>query len=110
MSKFIGQNLFGCFAWSAGVQGTNILLNIFFGPAVNAARAVSVQVSAVVTRFTENMMTAVKPQIIKSYASGDCEYMVTLIEKSSKYAYFLAALIAIPVMVEIEFISGGLVR
>ena len=94
MSKFIGQNLFGCFAWSAGVQGTNILLNIFFGPAVNA----------VVTRFTENMMTAVKPQIIKSYASGDCEYMVTLIEKSSKYAYFLAALIAIPVMVEIEFI------
>ena len=68
MSKFIGQNLFGCFAWS------------------------------------ENMMTAVKPQIIKSYASGDCEYMVTLIEKSSKYAYFLAALIAIPVMVEIEFI------
>ncbi len=81
MSKFIGQNLFGCFAWSAGVQG-----------------------SAVVTRFTENMMTAVKPQIIKSYASGDCEYMVTLIEKSSKYAYFLAALIAIPVMVEIEFI------
>ena len=49
-------------------------------------------------------MTAVKPQIIKSYASGDCEYMVTLIEKSSKYAYFLAALIAIPVMVEIEFI------
>ena len=104
MSKFIGQNLFGCFAWSAGVQGTNILLNIFFGPAVNAARAVSVQVSAVVTRFTENMMTAVKPQIIKSYASGDCEYMVTLIEKSSKYAYFLAALIAIPVMVEIEFI------
>ncbi|RGD15122.1 hypothetical protein DW665_17225, partial [Parabacteroides sp. AM25-14] len=104
MSRFIGQNLFGCFAWSAGIQGTNILLNLFFGPAVNAARAVSVQVSAVVTRFTENIMTAVKPQIIKSYASGDREYMIVLIEKSSKYAYFLAALFAIPVMIEIEFI------
>ena len=104
MSRFIGQNLFGCFAWSAGVQGTNILLNLFFGPAVNAARAVSVQVSAVVTRFTENIMTAVKPQIIKSYASGDREYMIVLIQKSSRYAYFLAAILAIPVMVEIEFI------
>lgn len=104
MSRFIGQNLFGCFAWSAGVQGTNILLNLFFGPTVNAARAVSVQVSTVVTRFTENIMTAVKPQIIKSYASGDHEYMIILIEKSSKYAYFLVALFAIPVIIEIEFI------
>lgn len=104
MSRFIGQNLFGCFAWSAGVQGTNILLNLFFGPTVNAARAVSVQVSTVVTRFTENIMTAVKPQIIKSYASGDREYMIILIAKSSKYAYFLAAILGIPVMVEIEFI------
>ena len=101
---FSGWNIIGSSSVVLTNYGINILLNIFFGPAVNAARAVSVQVSAVVTRFTENMMTAVKPQIIKSYASGDCEYMVTLIEKSSKYAYFLAALIAIPVMVEIEFI------
>lgn len=49
-------------------------------------------------------MTAVKPQIIKSYASGDREYMIVLIKKSSKYAYFLAALFAIPVIIEIEFI------
>ena len=104
MSRFIGQNLFGCFAWSAGVQGTNILLNLFFGPTVNAARAISVQVSTVVNRFTENIMTAVKPQIIKSYASGDKDYMITLILKSSKYAYFLAAIIAIPIMVEIKFV------
>ena len=104
MSRFIGQNLFGCFAWSAGIQGTNVLLNLFFGPTVNAARAVSVQVSAGVTRFTESIMTAVKPQIIKSYASGEREYMITLIEKSSKYAYFLAVLLTIPVMVEIETI------
>lgn len=104
MSRFIGQNLFGCFACSVGIQGTNILLNLFFGPVVNAARAVSVQVSSVVTRFTENIMTAVKPQIIKSYASGEREYMITLIKKSSKYTYFLAAILAVPVMIEMEFI------
>lgn len=104
MLRFIGQNLFGCFAWAVGIQGTNVLLNLFFGPAINAARAVSVQVSIVITRFTENIMTAVKPQIIKSYASGEREYMITLIEKSSKYACFLAVLLAIPMMIEIEFI------
>lgn len=104
IGSFIGYNLFGCLAWSAGIQGTNIILNIFFGPTVNAARAVSVQVSAVVTRFTENIMTAVKPQIIKSYVVGDREYMFLLIEKSSKYAFFLAALLAIPIMFEIEYI------
>lgn len=104
MSRFIGQNLFGCFAWSAGVQGTNILLNLFFGPTVNAARAVSVQVSAVVTRFTENIMTAVKPQIIKSYASGDREYLIYLIENSSKYSFFLITFLSVPIMLEINFI------
>lgn len=104
MSRFIGQNLFGCFAWSAGIQGTNILLNLFFGPAVNAARAISVQVSTIVTRFTENIMTAVKPQIVKSYASGDREYLIYLIENSSKYSFFLITFLSVPIMLEIDFI------
>ena len=102
MGRFIGYNLFGCFAWSAGIQGTNIILNLFFGPTVNAARAISVQVSTVVTRFTYNIMTAVKPQIIKSYVAENREYMFLLIEKSSKYAFFLAALLAIPIMFDCE--------
>lgn len=81
MSSFIGYNLFGCFAWSAGIQGVNILLNLFFGPLVNAARAVAVQISAAVSRFTDSIMTAVKPPIIKSYSSGNVKYMIMLIEK-----------------------------
>lgn len=104
MSHFIGHNLFGCFAWSAYMQGINIILNLFFGPAINAARAVSVQVSSIVIHFTDSIMTAVKPQIIKSYIGGEFAYMISLIEKSSKYAFFLTAMIAIPIMVEIEFI------
>ena len=104
MSKFIGYNLFGCFSYSAGVQGVNVILNLFFGPAVNAARGIAVQVSSVVTRFSENIMTAVKPQIIKSYASGDREYMIMLVERSSKYAFILSALLAIPVMFEARYL------
>ena len=104
MSKFIGYNLFGCFSYSAGIQGVNVILNLFFGPAVNAARGIAVQVSSVVTRFSENIMTAVKPQIIKSYASGDQQYMIMLVERSSKYAFILSALIAIPVIFEAQFL------
>ena len=100
MSRFIGANLFGSVAWSAGVQGTNIILNIFFGPLVNAARGIAVQVTGVVTRFTDNVMTAMKPQIIKSYASGDIMYMKSLIFKSTKYMSILSAFIAIPIMFE----------
>lgn len=104
MSRFIGQNLFGCFAWSANIQGINILLNLFFGPAVNAARAISMQVTAIITRFTENITISFKPQIIKSYASGDYEYMMSLIERSSKYTFFISVVLAIPIMIRIEYI------
>ena len=104
MSGFIGYNLFGCFAWSAGIQGVNILLNLFFGPLVNAARAVAVQISAAVSRFTDSIMTAVKPPIIKSYSSGNVKYMMMLIEKSSKYSFMLACLIVFPVLFETELV------
>ena len=104
MAKFISYNLFGCISCSAGMAGTNILLNLFFGPTVNAARAISIQVSAVVARFTESIMTAVKPQVIKSYTTNDIVYMINLIENGSKYSFFLASVVAIPAMIEIQFI------
>lgn len=104
MTKFISANLFGCFAWSAGVQGTNVILNLFFGPVVNAAKGISTQVGSIVNRFTENVMTAVKPQMIKSYASGDTEYMLRLLMKSSKLAFFISAIIAVPILIEADYI------
>ena len=104
MAKFISANIFGCFAWSAGVQGTNIILNIFFGPAVNAARGVAVQVSSIVNKFTDSVMTAVKPQIIKSYAADDVSYMHMLIMKVSKLAFFISVLIAMPILFGTEFL------
>lgn len=100
MSKFIGANLFGCFSWAAGVQGTNIILNLFFGPVVNAARGIAVQVNGAVARFTENIMTAIKPQIIKSYAANEIEYMKMLVIRGSKYMALLLIFICIPIFFE----------
>ena len=104
MSKFIGYNLFGCFAYSGAEQGVSIVLNLFFGPVVNAARGISSQVVHIVTRFTDSLMTAFKPQIIKSYGAGDNAYMLMLIEKSSRFSFFLAAIIAFPIMANMQSI------
>lgn len=104
MFLFASVNVFGCFAYSIGEQGITIILNMFFGPIVNAARGIAVQIGAVVMRFTDSIMTAVKPQIIKSYAANDISYMIVLIEKSSKYSFFLSSMIAVPVLVECPII------
>lgn len=104
MLGFISYNVFGCFGWAAGVEGSNILLNLFFGPLVNASRGIAVQVNAAVVRFTDSITTAVKPQIIKSYAVRDFEYLYRLINKSSVYSYLFMFLLAVPVLFETSFI------
>lgn len=104
MAGFVGYNLFGCLAYSGGIQGTNIVLNLFFGPVVNAARGIAMQVTAVLNRLTDGVMTAIKPPIIKSYIERDVEYMFRLIENGSKYMFFLAAVIAFPAMFEMELV------
>lgn len=98
MSRFIGYNFFGCFAYSGTEQGISIILNLFFGPVINAARGVSIQVSSGVTRFTSGIMTAFQPQMTKSYAFGDVPYTNILIEKCSKFSYFLGAILVFPII------------
>lgn len=104
MFKFIGFNLFGCFAYSGAEQGISIVMNMFFGPVVNAARGISTQVVGVVNRFSDSIMTAFKPQIIKSYASDDKAYMFFLIDKSSRFSFFLASLISFPIIANIDIV------
>lgn len=91
MLRFIGYTMFGCLAWSVSNQGMNIVLNIFFGPAINAARAIALQVSATIDRFSSSLITAAAPQIIKSYAEKDINYMTSIIEKVSKFSFFWRA-------------------
>lgn len=106
MLSFSGWNLWGNMASVAFTQGLNILLNIFFGPAVNAARGVAVQVQQAVHQFSMNFQTAINPQITKSYAVQDIEYMHSLIFRSSRFTFFLLLCICLPVFMEADFLLG----
>ncbi len=102
MLSFASWSLLGNLAGVGITQGLNLLLNAFFGPAINAARGVTVQVQTAVNSFAFNFQTALNPQITKSYAGGDFKYMHSLIFTSSKYSYFLLLLLSLPVMIETE--------
>ncbi len=100
MLGFTGWNLWGGCAHIAFTQGVNILLNIFFGPSVNAARGVAIQVQNAISQFATNFQTALNPQIIKSYARQDYSYMYNLVYRSSKFSFFLLFLLSLPILLE----------
>lgn len=100
--SLISWNTIDSFVYTLNDYGINILLNMFFGPAVNAARNISYQISCAPTNICKNFYTAVRPQIIKSYASGDLQYMFKLCFCSSKYAVFLLWFLCLPIMLCID--------
>lgn len=102
MTSFAGWNLFGTLASLGATQGINILLNIFFGPSVNAARAVAVKVQHVVQGFVHNFQMSVNPQITQNYARGNVNDVFTLIYRSSKFSFYLMLMIAIPLILEAD--------
>lgn len=104
MLSFTGWNLFGTIAWILKDKGTNILMNIFGGAAINAARGVSYQVSNAVQNLVSGFSTAVNPQLTKNYAAGDRSGFHRLMMTSSKISFFLLLLIALPVMIEISYL------
>lgn len=104
MLGFSSWTLFGGFACVGYSQGINILLNMFFGPIVNAARAIAMQVDNAVQTFVSNFQVAVNPQIIKSYANNDLARMQSLIYKSSRYSFYLLLLMALPIFLEAHII------
>jgi len=104
LMNYAGWNLFGNVAGVAMGQGVNILLNVFFGPAINAARAIAYQINSAVNGFVTNFQMAVNPQIVKSYATEDIEYMHQLIFRGAKYSFFLLFIMALPVLLETEII------
>ncbi len=104
MGAFAGWNFIGCTAGILKDQGVNILLNLFIGPVVNAARGISVSVNSAVSGFAGNFMSAINPQITKSYASGDRSYMMSLVERGSKFSFYILLLLSLPIILETEFI------
>lgn len=104
IASFSSWNIFGCGAVALQGQGVNILLNMFFGTVVNAARGIAFQVNNIVLQFVNNFQTAVNPQIVKLYASGNKDEMIRLVINNSKFAAYLLLLIAVPLFIEIEFV------
>ena len=98
------SDMIGAISVMAQGQGLNLLLNVYFGPVVNAARAIAYQVQGAVTQFSNNFMTAVKPQIIKSYAEGNLEDMWRLVIQSSCFSYYLMWMICLPICLEADTI------
>lgn len=102
--SYSGWNLFGAVSGIMKGQGLNILLNMFFNPAVNAARGIAYQINAAITQFFTNFYTAVRPQITKYYAQGNLADMHKLVFRSSKMAFYLIMLISLPIIIEAHFI------
>lgn len=104
MGSFAGWQFLANGCWLFNTQGVNILINMFFGVALNAARGIATQVDGAIQQFVGNFMTAVNPQITKNYAAGRIKEMFILVCRGAKFSYFLLMLFAIPVMLETEYV------
>ena len=100
MFAYSSWSLLGGMASVVPLQGINILLNMFFGPAVNAARGIAYQVNTAVSSLYTSFTQAVNPQIVKQYSSGNIEYMHQLIFRSCKFTFLLVLLLACPILLE----------
>ena len=104
MSSFAGWNLFGSIAWLLRDQGLNIILNLFFGPVINAARGVAMQVSSAVMGFISNFQVALNPQITKNYANKNIAEMEKLAYLGIKFSFIILFILAFPLALNIDFV------
>lgn len=104
MTGFAGWSFFGNTAYMFNTQGVDMLINIFFGVTLNAAKGVASQVQNAVMQFVGNFTVAINPQITKSYASGDREYMNKLVCRGARFSYFLLLIFAVPIVCEADYI------
>jgi len=102
--SFAGWNIIGASSAVCRDQGGNILLNMFFGPAVNAARGVAMHVNSAIQGFVSNFQMALNPQITKNYATGNIDYMLELVFKGAKYSFYILWLISLPVLINVDFL------
>lgn len=104
MLHFAGWTMGGNLAMMTYTQGLNVLLNMFFGPVINAARGIAVQVQNAIIAFCSNFMVAVKPQITKSFAKNDLNRMHELIILSSKFSFYMLLCASLPLMLCANYI------
>lgn len=104
MLKFSGWSLLTSSAWILKAQGINMILNIFFGAAINAARGVTNQIVSIVTSFMLNFQMAANPKINQYHATGNLKEMQTLVYQSIKISFYLLLILFVPIWIEIDSI------
>lgn len=104
MLIFASWDLFGVFAWACATQGATILFNMFFGPAVNAARGIAATVLGAVNGFSSNFTTALNPAITKAYASKEYGYMKKLMYSGSKMVFIMLFTIMLPLFLKCNYV------
>ena len=106
LGAYTGWNLFGTLSGMLTVQGQSVLLNIFFGPLVNTAKAIADKVYTAVVNFATNFFMAMSPQIVKSYAAGEIGRVFSLCLKGSKISFFLLCVISFPLLCTMPEVLG----
>lgn len=101
---FTGWNVIGTFAFMLKGQGINMLLNVFFGPIINAARGIAYQVEGAISGFSSNIAIAFRPQVVNNYAQNENDKVRTLIFTESRVCFMLIATLIAPVMIDLKYI------
>lgn len=104
MFGFSGWTFFGVTSSMLADQGVNMILNIFFGPVVNAARGLAGQVNSAVGSFQGSFMGALAPQLTKSYAAGERDFWISLVDRGARFSFFLYYIVALPVLITAPFL------
>ena len=102
--SYSGWSMVGAISGVCRGQGINIILNMFFGPVVNTARAVAFQIEHAISGFVTNFYNAVRPQITKYYSSGNKTEMMKLVFRSSRFSYYLMLFLSLPILYETNFV------
>ena len=102
--NYAGWNFVSSVSGTLAGQGVNMLINIFCGPAVNAARGLSATVKRSIQMFVNNFTIALTPQITKAYAAEDIEYTKYLTYRGTRFSFFIMFLFSLPVLLEADFV------
>ena len=100
MVQFAGWNIIGASSGILRDQGVNVLLNIFGSPVINAARGIAMQVYAAASSFAGSFITALNPQITKSFASNDRAYSMKLVFQGARFSFYLMLILSLPILME----------
>ncbi|MCZ8372445.1 oligosaccharide flippase family protein [Phocaeicola sp. KGMB11183] len=104
MFAFASWSIIGNLGFSLKDQGSNIILNLFCGTTINAARGVALQVNGIICNFSNNFIMALNPQITKQYAAGNLQESIQLVYTGCRYSFYLLSIISIPVIVNLDYL------